>query len=490
MGAHLVRRGAQSVGTATLALAVATVATLMSPAAKAQPAGRPGKPPGKSLGKAVAPPGLLEGTDAIAREISKIRGLPVKAPIAKEFVDRDELRRRLIAMTVRPKERAQLAREETLAKHWGLVPRGLDYAGMLLDVLTAQIAGYYDDEAKKLTLTENPELDPEWSELVLVHEIQHALQDQSFALAAFRDLPIGEDDAATARTALVEGDGIAVMLEVMAVRAGNPMPWSNAQAIGAVAASLAEGTDPEMKDVPLVVREQLAFPYNAGFAFIAALRRQQPWRAVDAAFRRPPLSTEQILHPLLYAQYQAPLPVSKLALPAPLMARLRGGATAATAETVAATVAPVETVWGELGFSLFLRSHGVNASAAAVAGAGWGGDRVTVVPIGKAEGQAEGKAAGRIDELGVARMRWDTEADAREAYDAVVWAMDSWLFGVLLEQTDQRTRWISVHGRLSQVERRGQTIVITHNAPLRAAAALDEELWRSTPPLPAAGKQR
>lgn len=487
MGAFLVRRGAQSVAIAALALGAAAVGAMVAaPAAKAQPKPSPG--PSKPAATAVAPPGLLERTDAIAKEISALRGLPVKAPIAKEFVDRAELRRRLIAMTVRPKERAQLAREETLTKHWGLVPRQLDYAGLLLDVLTAQIAGYYDDETKKLTLTDNPELDPEWSELVLVHEIQHALQDQSFALAKFRDLPVGEDDAATARTALVEGDGIAVMLEVMAVRGGTPMPWSNAQATQSVADSLAESTEPEMRDVPLVVREQLAFPYNAGFAFIAALRRQQPWRAVDAGFRRPPLSTEHILHPQLYVQYQAPLPVTKLALPAPLLARLRGGRAPAAG-------APVETVWGELGFSLFLRSHGVNASTAAVAAAGWGGDRMTVVQIGaeagRSEGRREGQIEGPVDELGVARMRWDSEADAREAYDAVVWAMDTWLFGVMLEQTDQRTRWLDIHGRLSQVERRDRAIIITHNAPLRAAASLDEELWRSTPPLPAAaGKPR
>jgi hypothetical protein len=429
-------------------------------------------------GVAVAPPDLLDRTDALAKELSALRGLPVKAPIAKELVDRAELRRRLIAMTARPKEQAQLRREETLVKHWGLVPRQLDYTGLLLDVLSEQIAGYYDDETKKLTLTEDPEFDPEWSELVLVHEIQHALQDQSFALAKFRDLPVGEDDAAAARAALVEGDGIAVMLEVMAVRSGQPLPWSSPQATQSVAESLAESTEPELQNVPLVVREQLAFPYQAGFAFVAALRRQQPWRAVDAVFRRPPLSTEHILHPQLYARYEAPLPVSKLALPAPLLARMRGGAVA-----TAASAAPVETVWGEFGFSLFLRSHGVNASTAEGAAAGWGGDRVTVLPIGE--------KSGRADELGVARLRWDSEADAREAYDAVVWAMDSWLFGAMIEQADQRTRWLDVQGRLSQVERRGATIVITHKAPLRAAALLDEELWRSTPPLPAAaGKPR
>jgi hypothetical protein len=474
------RRGARGVAIGALAIgALAIEAGSGPPRALAQPG--PRAAPSDRKAAAVAPPGLLERTDALAKEISALRGLPVKAPIAKEFVDRAELRRRLIAMTTRPKEVAQLERESTLTKHWGMVPRQLDYAAVLLDVLTAQIAGYYDDETKKLTLTDNPELDPEWSELVLVHEIEHALQDQSFALAKFRDLPVGEDDAVAARTALVEGDGVAVMFDVMAMRGGQPMPWENAKATQRVAEALAESTEPEMEGVPLVLREQLAFPYNAGFAFVAALRQQQPWRAIDAAFRRPPLSTEQILHPQLYAQNEAPLPVSKLGLPAPLLAKLRGPArAAATGSTTGSTTgAAVETVWGELGFSLFLRSHGVNASTAAAAAAGWGGDRVTVIPLGPS-------GAG-LDELGVARLRWDSEADAREAYDALVWAIDAWLLAAMLEQTDQRTRWLDLGGRLSGVERRDRTIVITHNAPLRAVLALDEELWRATPALPASG---
>lgn len=473
------RRGARGVAIGALAIgALAIEAGTGTPGSLAQPA-----PSGRKAA-AVAPSALLARTDALAKEISALRGLPVKAPIAKEYVDRAELRRRLIAMTTRPKEVAQLERESILTKHWGMVPRQLDYAAVLLDVLTAQIAGYYDDETKKLTLTDNPELDPEWSELVLVHEIEHALQDQSFALAKFRDLPAGEDDAVAARTALVEGDGVAVMFDVMAVRGGQPMPWENAKATQRVAEALAESTEPELEDVPLVLREQLAFPYNAGFAFVAALRQQQPWRAIDAAFRRPPLSTEQILHPKLYAQNEAPLPVSKLGLSAPLLAKLRGPGRAAPAGSTIG--AAVETVWGELGFSLFLRSHGVNASTAAAAAAGWGGDRVTVISLGPL-----GPIGAGLDELGVARLRWDSEADAREAYDALVWAIDAWLVGAMLEESDQRTRWIDLGGRLSGVERRDRTIVITHNAPLRAAFALDEELWRATPALPApAGEPR
>lgn len=464
------------------------VGLALGPTAAAQPKAKPAPRPA-----AKPAPALLERTEAIAREVSALRGLPLRAPIAKEIVDRAELRKRLVEMTARPKEAAQLARDAQLNKHWGLVPPSLDYGALVLDVLTAQIAGYYDDETQQLTLTEDPELDPEWSELVLVHEIQHALQDQAFALRKLRDVPEGEDDAAAARLALVEGDGLAVMLEVMAARNGQPLPWASAAAVSAVVESLSEATEPsdDLKDVPLAVREQLAFPYRAGFAFIAELRKQRPWRAIDAAFRKPPQSTEQILHPQLYLRGEAPIAVPALALPAALVAALGaalgaapgaigpGGPAPATGSaagsaTGGAGLAVVETVWGEFGFSLFLRSHGVPASMAAAAAAGWGGDRVSVVSLG----------GGR--ELGAVRSRWDSEREAREAYDAVVLALDRWLVGALVEHGEARARWVDLAGHVSTVERRGSALVITRGAPISSLAAIDAALWRGLASAPGA----
>lgn len=432
------------------------------------------QPAGKASPPVTSPAPLFARADALAREIAALRGLPLRAPIQKEVVDKTELRRRLVEMTAAPKEAAALAREEVLLKHWGLFPEPQDYRALLLDVLSEQIAGYYDSRTKRLTLTDDPSEDPEWSEMVLSHEIQHALQDQTYALEKFRDVPLGEDDAAMARLALIEGDGIAVMLEVMSARAGDQMMWSDDEATSALAAALTESTEPEQGGVPLALREALAFPYRAGFLFVAELRRQQPWRAVDAAFRRPPASTEQILHPAKYAQNEAPLQVPKLALSAALTNLLArpAGANATSLPATAGSRPPVETVWGELGFALFLRSHGVDAKMAANAAAGWGGDRVAVI-------QAPGAAAGVG--TGVARMRWDSEADAREAQEAAVRAVEQWMFGVAYEHGPDRTAWMDAQARITFVERRGSSVILAHHVPLRAARMLTEELWKSMP---------
>ncbi len=469
--------------TGVLSLLGASALERSSQAQPARPApAKPAPPPSSSTAQTgqTSPPRtsqvpLFARADALAREIAALRGLPLRAPIQKEVVDKTELRRRLVEMTAAPKEAAALAREEVLLKHWGLFPERQDYRALLLDVLSEQIAGYYDARTKRLTLTDDPSEDPEWSEMVLSHEIQHALQDQTYALEKFRDVPIGEDDAAMARLALIEGDGIAVMLEVMSARAGAPMQWPDEQTTAVLAEALAEGTESELANVPLAVREQLAFPYRAGFAFVAELRRQQPWRAVDAAFRRPPVSTEQILHPTRYLQNEAPLQVPKLALSsalANLLIRPAGANMTSVPSTAAGNRPPVETVWGELGFALFLRSHGVDATMAANAAAGWGGDRVAVI---QAPGAAEGVGTG------VARLRWDSEADAREAQEAAVHAVDQWMFGVAYEHGPDRTAWMDAQARITFVERRGSTVILAHHAPLRAARMLTEELWKSMP---------
>jgi hypothetical protein len=132
--------------------------------------------------------------------------------------------------------------------------------------------------------------------MVLAHELDHALQDQSFDLHHFEDLPDSEGDAALARHALIEGDGVALMIEVLLARGHVPAPWSDPAVATQLVDAMGLPTGDSLDHAPLAIREEMLFPYRAGFAFVAAIRRRQPWSAVDAAFRRPPRSTEQIMH--------------------------------------------------------------------------------------------------------------------------------------------------------------------------------------------------
>lgn len=430
-------------------LAVVVVGALVAPAALLGPGHA------QAGGDTLA--ALLLRTDAVAREVARVRGLPLKQPIPNEVVDRSELRARLLKMAAEDKTAEESAAEGFALERWGMIPPGTDYEGLLVDLLTDQVAGYYDPDTKTLTISRSAGDDPAWAEMVLAHEIDHGLQDQSFDLHHFEDVPSSEGDSATARRALVEGDGIALMIEVMVGRNRAKVDWANPEIATAIQKSMsAPGIGNDSIDrAPLAIREAMLFPYRAGFGFIAALRRRQPWSAVDAAFLRPPRSTEQILHPERYFADDPPVPIEARVPPA-----LRGFAIAHS------------TVWGELGFGLWLRSHGVDERAADEAAAGWGGDRAIV--LARPGDHRVGAA------VGIARTEWDSEADAIEAAEAAGKALADLVVGGTLDRTANRMQLFGIDGTVSWIERKGPSLVIVIGAPAWSAAALATEVWTAT----------
>ena len=399
---------------------------------------------------------LLARTDTVAKEVAKIRGLPLKAKIPNEVVDKEELRTRLLAMAAEDKTQRETAAEGLALARWGMIPLATDYSALLIELLTEQVAGYYDPKTKKLTISKSAGDDPAWAELVLAHEIDHGLQDQSFDLEKFTDLPSVEGDASTARRALVEGDGIALMIEVMLARQGTGAPWSNPEVTQAIEKAMTvPGNGDALDKAPLAIRDSLIFPYKAGLSFVAALRRRQPWSAIDAAYAKPPTSTEQIMHPERYLAGDEPLRV-EVAVPPALPDH---------------TIAH-DTVWGELGFDLFLRSHGIDASTAAIAAEGWGGDRVITL--------AKGVDRRAVRAIGIARMEWDSEPDAIEAAEALETALDRWIAGATIDHVYQRTRWMALDGTVSWVERKGPAVVVVVGAAAWTAEALATEVWTAS----------
>jgi hypothetical protein len=233
-------------------------------------------------------------------------------------------------------------------------------------------------------------------------------------------------------------------------------PWGRVELVRQMQADMAKpgGNGDSLDAAPLVVREEMLFPYRAGLGFVAALRRQQPWSAVDAVYRRPPRSTEQVMHLDKYLADDKPI-----AITASAPASLPGFAIVHS------------TVWGELGFQLFLRSHGVDDTVATEAAAGWGGDRV--VALARAGDKDPTHA------IALARFDWDSEADAIEAEAAATHALDDFVVGAIAEQGDARTLWLGLDGKSAWIERRGSALVIALGVPSWAADAVTRDAWKA-----------
>jgi hypothetical protein len=143
---------------------------------------------------------------------------------------------------------------------------------------------------------------------MLTHELAHALADQRFGLSRYLTAVTADDDQSLARTAVMEGQ--ATWLQLESVARGSGRSLSNAKDLDSAMVEVLQLRDASvsLRHAPLYVRETMMFPYIQGFQFQAALLRDgKP--AFALPFERPPLSTQQIIHPEKYLAGSKPQPV-------------------------------------------------------------------------------------------------------------------------------------------------------------------------------------
>jgi len=198
----------------------------------------------------------------------------------------------------------------TSLKAFGLIPESMDLGRYLPDLLSSQVAGFYDPDDKYLALVDFPRgalgkgEKAEGDDMVLVHELTHALQDQHFDLHRFED-PDPLSDGGTAKTALVEGDATLAMIDATMKMSFEAMPGMDAIMANMMqdpeklaAASPGFPGAREMSAAPAWIRETLMFSYFQGPSFRVSAKRLGGQALLDYAFTTdPPRSSEQILHP-------------------------------------------------------------------------------------------------------------------------------------------------------------------------------------------------
>jgi hypothetical protein len=210
------------------------------------------------------------------------------------------------------------------------------------------VPGFYDDRAAAVVVSAR--FGTPLARAVLAHELAHAVVDQHTPL---RPLFLDGLDGNLAGRALIEGDASRVEKDFVAD----------------VLTASERATLPKDDPTGRLVRAggsagvvALAhFPYVQGEQFVRALHGGGGVTAVDAAFRRPPTTTEQVLHPEKYAATEP-----AVAIPQP--------------NTDAYRVTSDGTL-GEFALSLALQ-RGLPAEDAQLAAAGWGGDYYFAWSIG------------------------------------------------------------------------------------------------------------
>ena len=316
------------------------------------------------------------GESELAAEVASVGGVPFKTPVALEYMGKEQLARYLKELFDAEYPPAEAEADRRTLRAFDLLPAGTDLRALRARVLEENVVGFYDERPEKRRLyvvSEDKRLTP-MNQLVLSHELRHALQDQYMNVNALVDDGLSDyDDRQLALLSLLEGDATFVMERFLMKRlpgdGQNLLEGGGVFGLGAMSVAAVPGAPP-------VVRDQLVLPYFAGRDFVQALYNRGGWDAVRAAWSRPPASTEQVLHPEKYLSGEAPRRVRTPS--GPSGARLLRD--------------------GVLGEALVRTWLGEGSDAAA---AGWGGDAFACFDV-------EGRT------LLVWRSEWDTEADAAE----------------------------------------------------------------------------
>jgi hypothetical protein len=296
---------------------------------------------------------------------------------------------------------SELAGLEAALHLFGLIPDTLRLRSTMVDLLTEQIAGYYDPDSNALYIP--ADIEPSQLRVVVSHELVHALQDQYVSLDSIITQQ-GHNDRRSAAQAVLEGQATVAQISVLMPEQRPdtfPVGWFWQQRV--VTARL-QGQMAQFSRAPLWLREGLIFPYLGGADFVVWFRKNRPDRSVLATM---PTSTEQILHPERFAKGDEPTEV----------------AFAAGSDTVR-----FEDGLGEFETRLLLQQQLGNEAEATLLATGWDGDRYQVLgPVGGGEA-----------------LVWYSVWDDPRAADR---------FAAGLERAWQRRRASEAKGRRSEIKR-------------------------------------
>lgn len=249
------------------------------------------------------------------KAVEEIRGKEFVHDVKNVSIDRADLSKHL---------RAQMVKSTPYSlDDWGTLLRALQLVDIanaeagkelvpkLLALYESQVLAFYDAQSHTYySIKQLPKLpeqaaklvDPKTlEEMVMVHELTHALQDQHFKLGQKEIALMRDTDANLAYHAVLEGEAVLVMVAHLLAKSGldfNEVVKDDSM-LGLItsAAQAEQMIDPS---TPKYFAEMLKFPYLDGLTFVVHAYRRGGWKELDRIHADPPRTTREILHPDQY----------------------------------------------------------------------------------------------------------------------------------------------------------------------------------------------
>ncbi|MDT4965587.1 MAG: hypothetical protein QOJ64_324 [Acidobacteriota bacterium] len=321
-----------------------------------------------------------------------------------------------------------------LAAAGDMLPEGTDPTTLAGSFMALSAGAVYSPLDKQVLVVGKLADDP-----LVAHEFTHALQDQHFDLTKMLIRQPYDFDRTEAAFAVVEGDAMNVQRRLEQGDAYSRL------SLDGITRQETERFSDYRKDIgqlfaPLLI-ETFIFRYRDGARLIETVRRSGGERGVDQLFNRPPITSEQVLHPEKYKEGEAPIAVS-----------LDENAFASAGWKLVTS-----TPLGEIGVRGVLMAA-ISDKDAHRAASGWGGDRAWLF-----------ERAGSVP-IFVWKTVWDTGADAQEFFNGYL-ALGRRQGGSSYTGGTQQVRWTH-NGRTTVVERSGERVTIIRAADADVAPAL------------------
>jgi hypothetical protein len=253
---------------------------------------------------------LFESVDKIFAFAAEDTGMPKHSPIKRQLVGKADVEKYTSGRLAKEEFTQRFATSESSMKKLGFLPRDFNLREFLVKSNGQNVAGYYDEETRTISLLNW--VSPDQQGPILAHELTHALQDQNYDLTKWMKAAAkptdgasrnnDTDDGAIARKAVIEGQAMVVYVDYVLAAVGRNLEDTPGLLYQMEEPAVKAVIDSQlMHDAPMIMREMGIFSYNEGLIFEGELLHKGGKKmAFAGVFARPPRNSHEVLQPEAY----------------------------------------------------------------------------------------------------------------------------------------------------------------------------------------------